>query len=212
MIRWIALIAVATLSSPLDPARDAALLGQWESAVRTPGGVANILEFYADGRVTQISAAMGEAEYKLEGDWLRSFWKDPATGKVAEVDTRLEFEGNRRFVEKGEEGAEPSEASSERVGELVPGGSPLLGQWCSRFLEMMTSYREFTADRMYNRMPIQTLRGHYSVAGATLTVQIEGQPPGQYPFRFEKGVLVIKSRDGSEKQYKRPECALLKGY
>jgi hypothetical protein len=196
-----------------DSAPETALLGQWESAVRTPGGVGNILEFYADGRVTQISAAMGEADYKIEGEWLRSFWKDPATGKTSEVDTRLDFEGNRRFVERGgEESSEPPEAVSERVGDPIPGGSPLLGQWCSKYLELMTSYREFTPERMYNRLPIQTLRGHYSVSGDTLKVQIDGQPPGEYPYRFEKGMLVIKSRDGSDKPYKRPDTALLKGY
>jgi hypothetical protein len=56
------------------------------------------------------------------------------------------------------------------------------------------------------------LRGHYSTAGDTLTVQMDGQAPGQYPFRLDDGELVIKSRNGSEKRYKRPECSLLKGY
>jgi len=205
----VALFLVLALagSAPGSPA--SGLVGQWESAVRTAGGIGNILEFRSDGSVTQISAAMGEADYRLEGEWLRAFWKDPA-GKVSEVDTILEFEGNRRFLEKGEDGNEST--WSERVGEPVSKAGPLLGQWCSLYLETMPAYREFTAGHMFNRLPISTLRGRYAVEGEILTVQISGQPEGKYPFRFENGVLVIKSRDGSEKQYKRPETSLLKGY
>ncbi|HEY3204015.1 MAG TPA: hypothetical protein VGL03_10185 [Thermoanaerobaculia bacterium] len=204
------LVTLAWLIFPSGENPPGALVGQWESAVRTPGGIGNILEFRPNGTMTQISAAMGEADYKLEGEWLRAFWKDPATGKVSEVDTRLEFEGDSRFLEKGEDGS--GDTWSERVGEPVRGGSPLLGQWCSLYLETLPAYRAFTPDRMFNRLPMQVLRGRYAIAGDTLTVEISGQPPGQYPFRFENGLLVIKSRDGSEKKYKRPETALLKGF
>ena len=74
----------------------------------------NILEFYPDGRVTQISASMADATYSVDADRLRTFWKDPATGKVSEVETQIEFEGNGRFLEKGDEAT--GENWSERVG------------------------------------------------------------------------------------------------
>jgi hypothetical protein len=197
-------------NAPVDSTSRDRLLGQWESAVRTPGGVGNILEFRPDGAVTQISASMGEADYEVVGEWLRTFWKDPATGQVSEVDTKLEFEGDRRFLETG--GDDNEQNWSERVGEPVGKGAPVLGQWCSLYLGSMPAYREFTAKRMINRLPITTLRGKYSIDGSTLTVQISGQPEGKYPFRFENDLLVIKGRDGTDKQYKRPEVALLKGY
>jgi hypothetical protein len=190
----------------------AAILGQWESAVRNKGGIGNILEFAADGRVTQISAAMGDAAYGVEGEWLRIYWTDEASGKVSESDTLLEFRGSEVFVEKGEDGVEQS--YSERVGSPpLRGASPVVGQWCSLLLDTLTSFREFTADgKMFVRLPTVILRGRYSVAGDTLTVQIDGQPPGQYPFRFENGQLVIKNRDGSDRPYRRTACTLLKGY
>jgi hypothetical protein len=192
------------------PAPGAVILGQWESAERTPEGVGNILEFYADGRVTQISASMADATYSVQADRLRTFWKDPATGKVSEVETQIEFEGSDRFLEKGDEAS--GENWSERVGAAPRKGPPLIGQWCSLFLETLTTYREFTPDRMYNRLPVVTLRGRYSISGDTLRVEMQAQPPGEYPFRLENGLLVIKSRSGSEKRYKRPETSLLKGY
>ena len=204
-------LALALIAKPTPtPAPGAAILGQWESAERTPEGVGNILEFYSDGRVTQISASMADATYSVEADRLRTFWKDPATGKVSEVETQIEFEGNGRFLEKGDEAT--GENWSERVGAAPRSGSPLLGQWCSLFLDTLTTYREFTRDRMYNRLPVVTLRGRYSVSGDTLKVEMQAQPPGEYPFRLENGQLVVKSRNGSEKRYMRPETSLLKGY
>ncbi len=208
-----AAMTLALLGKPSPtptPAPGAALVGQWESAQRTQEGVGNILEFYADGRVTQISASMADAGYSVQDDRLRTFWKDPATGRVSEVETEIEFEGNGRFLEKGDEAS--GENWSERVGAAPRSGSPLLGQWCSLFLETLTTYREFTPDRMYNRLPVVTLRGHYSVSGETLRVEMQAQPSGEYPFRLDHGELVIKSRNGSEKRYKRPETSLLKGY
>jgi hypothetical protein len=192
------------------PAPNAALVGQWESVVRTPEGVGNILEFYPDGRVTQISASMAEADYRVQGDRLVTTWKDPATGKISSVETHVEFEGNARFLEKADD--DTGDTWSERIGEAPRSGSPLVGRWCFLFLETLTSYREFTRDRMYNRLPVVTLRGGYSVSADMLTVTIQDQPPGEYPFRIEGKQLVIKSRSGTEKQYRRPETSLLKGY
>jgi len=57
-----------------------------------------------------------------------------------------------------------------------------------------------------------TLRGRYDVSGDRLTVTMQGQPPGEYPYRFENGELVIQNRGGQDRRYKRPETSLLEGY
>lgn len=193
------------------PVNDRAVLGQWESAVRNKGGIGNILEFRPDGKVTQISGMMSDATWALEGDWLRTVYTNEETGKLQESDVRVEFQGLDVFVEKDENGNEQS--YSERIGDAVPGASPLVGEWCSLFLDTLTSYRQFTADgQMFVRLPVTTLRGSWQADGTTLSVQIDGQPPGRYPYRFENGQLAIKSRDGSDRIYKRSPSTLLKGY
>ena len=198
-------------AAPAAPPPPAAILGQWESAVRNKGGVGNILEFHPDGRVTQISAAMGDTTYEVAGEWLRTFYTDETTGEVRESELKLEFEGSDRFVEKGEDGTEQN--WSERIGPSPRTGSPIVGEWCSIFMELLTQYRQFTPDgKLFIRMPAVTLRGTYTVEGDQLTVHIFGQPAGKYPFRIEDGQLKIKGRDGSERVYKRTECTLLKGY
>jgi hypothetical protein len=209
----LASLCLLVLGAPATPdsTPPAALLGQWESADRTAEGVGNILEFRADGRVTQISASMAEADYRVVGDRLITTWKDPATGRVSEVETGLAFEGANRFLEKGDEAG--GDTWSERVGPAAPStGSPLAGQWCSIFLETLPAYREFKDGRMYNRLPVVVLHGRYGLEGGVMTVTIQNQPPGSYPFRFENGLLVIQSRNGTEKRYRRPETSLLAGF
>jgi hypothetical protein len=204
-------LAVAPEQAPTPVTADA-LLGQWESVVRTDEGVGNVLEFFPDGRVSQISTSMGEADYRVVDDRLVTTWKDPATGRISEVETRIEFEGNQKFLEKGGDEASGGDNWSDRIGDAPPKGSPLSGQWCSLFLESLPAYREFKDGRMYNRLPVVVLRGHYAASGDVLTVTMQDQPPGQYPFRIENGILSIRSRNGAEKQYRRPETSLLRGY
>ena len=204
------LLVLGGPSAPASPSAD--LLGQWESAERTKEGVGNILECRADGRVTQISASMAEADYRLIDDRLVTTWKDLATGKVSEVETQVEFEGNNRFLERSDID-NSGDTWSERVGSAPPpSGSPLSGQWCSIFLETLPAYREFKGAKMYNRLPVVVLRGRYTVDGGTMTVTMQEQPPGNYPFRIEDGSLIIKNRNGTEKKYRRPETSLLSGY
>jgi hypothetical protein len=208
----VSLLVLALAGTPTPtPKPNVPLLGQWESVVRTPEGVGNILQFYPDGRVTQISASMAEADYRLVGDRLITTWKDLATGKISDVETLVEFEGPDRFLEKSDVD-NSGDSWSDRVGAAPAQGSPIVGRWCFLFLETLTSYREFTRDRMYNRLPVVTLRGRYGVSGDRLTVAMTGQPPGEYPFRIEGNELVIKSRNGEDRRYKRPETTLLEGY
>ena len=85
------LLVLALAGKPTPtPSANAPLVGQWESVARTPEGVGNVLQFYPDGRVTQISASMAEAAYRLEGDRLITTWTDPATGKTADVETHVD--------------------------------------------------------------------------------------------------------------------------
>jgi hypothetical protein len=193
------------------PGNDPAVLGQWESAVRNKGGVGNTLEFRADGKVAQISGMMSDATWALESDWLRTVYTNEESGKLQESAVRVEFQGLDVFVEKDENGSDQS--YSERIGNAVPGASPLVGEWCSLFLDTLTSYRQFTAGgQMFVRLPVTTLRGTWQADGTTLSVHIDGQPPGRYPYRVENGQLIIKSRDGSDRVYKRSPSTLLESY
>src|SRR6187551_2493541 len=80
-------------TSHVQSAAAPSIVGQWESVARNKGGIGNVLEFNADGTVTQISAAMSDATYQVQGEWLRRFYTDESTGKVNESDTVVELQG-----------------------------------------------------------------------------------------------------------------------
>jgi hypothetical protein len=205
------LMAVALASAAPDPTAAAPVAGQWESAIRNKGGIGNILEFSPDGRVTQISAMMSDATWTIQGEWLRTTYTNEETGKLQESLVRIEYQGLDRFVEKDDNDAE--QGYSERIGARPSSDQPLVGEWCSLFLDTLTTYRQFTSDgRLFVRLPVTVLRGTYTVSDDILEVNIAGQPPGRYPFRIEEGRLVIKNRDGAERIYKRSPSSLLKGY
>lgn len=207
---FMVLAAGLAMAAPAEAAATL-IVGQWESAIRNKGGIGNILEFAPDGKVTQISAMMSDATWSLRGEWLRTVYTNEETGKLQESFVRIEYQGLDRFVEKDDNASE--QGWSERIGERPDSGAPLVGEWCSLFLDTLTTYRQFTADgRLYVRLPVTRLRGTYAVSGDALEVNITGQPPGRYPFRLEEGRLVIKNRDGVERVYKRAPSTLLKGY
>ena len=62
-----------------------------------------MIEFRADGTARQISAAMGDASWELRDDWLLTYWKDRATGKVSVLANRVELEGDE-LLQKDEQG------------------------------------------------------------------------------------------------------------
>jgi hypothetical protein len=205
------LMAVALAAAAPVQAAGAPVAGQWESAIRNKGGIGNILEFSPDGRVTQISAMMSDATWAIQGEWLRTTYTNEETGKLQDSLVKIEYQGPDRFIEKDENDAE--QGYSERIGDRPAADAPLVGEWCSLFLDTLTTYRQFTSDgRLFVRLPVTVLRGTYAVSGDTLEVNIAGQQPGRYPFRIEEGRLVIKNRDGADRVYKKSPSTLLKGY
>ena len=154
------LLAGFALAAPR--AASAQLVGQWESVERTPGGVGEAIEFRADGTARQVSAAMGDATYKLDGEWLLTFWKDRESGKVSILANRVELEGYE-LLQKDEEGNLVSRMRREGP---AAAGNPVAGVWCSEDGPGLTTFTEFTAGGdMFIRLPIRSLSGRYWLSG-----------------------------------------------
>jgi len=184
------------------------ILGQWESVDRSPGGVGEIVEFRADGSLVQLSAAMGDASYKVEGNWLITFWKDRVTGKISEIVNAIEFEGND-LVEKDEQGNLVTRM--ERMERGMAHDSPLVGKWCSDTSPGLTTLREFTKDgKMFIRLPMVPTHGRYAISGDVLTVEVGQSTRKTFQFRIDNDFLTIVPKEGSEKKFKRVETTLLK--
>jgi hypothetical protein len=183
-----------------------ALVGQWESTERTPGGVGEVIEFRADGTARQISAAMGDAAWELRDDWLLTFWKDRATGKVSVLANRVELEGDE-LLQKDEQGNLVS-----RMRRVGPEGKSLLdGIWCSEDGPGLTTYTEFTAGgEMFIRLPIRELPGRYWLSGDQLAVELEGSSRKEFQFKVVGDVLTVTPAGGTAREFRRARATSLK--
>ena len=103
MIRTAWRLAIAILLLRPLAAAGQSVVGAWESVERSPGGVGEFIEFRPDGTAYQVSAAMGDATYRLDGEWLLTFWKDRESGKTSALANRVEFEGYD-LLQKDEQG------------------------------------------------------------------------------------------------------------
>jgi len=206
LIRILAtLAAAAALLSPAAPGQS--LVGQWESVERSPGGVGEVIEFRADGTARQVSAAMGDATYKLDGDWLLTFWKDRASGKVSALANRIELEGYE-LLQKDEQGN--LVARLERAGPAAK-DSPVAGIWCSEDGPGLTTFTEFTqAGDMFIRLPIRELLGRYWLSGDQLAVELEGSGRREFQYRVADDVLTVTPAGGTAKEFRRARATVLR--
>ena len=201
-------LAAAFVSFCAAAAAAQGLVGEWESEERSPGGVGELVEFRADGTVRQVSAAMGDATYKLSGEWLLTFWKDRESGKVSVLSNRVELEG-LEMLQKDEEGN--LVARMRRDGPEPRGGSPIGGRWCAEDGPGLTTFTEFAPDgKMFVRLPIRAVTGRYWLSGTDqLAVELEGSSRREFRFRVSDGVLLVTPQGGTERKFRRPESTLL---
>lgn len=207
MIRILATVAAAAALLSPAAALPQSLVGQWESVERSPGGVGEVIEFRADGTARQVSAAMGDATYKLDADWLLTFWKDRGSGKVSVLANRIEIEGYE-LLQKDEQGNLVSRL--ERAGPPVE-GSPVAGIWCSEDGPGLTTITEFTqAGDMFIRLPIRVLPGRYWLSGDQLAVELEGSSRKEFQFGVADDVLTVTPAGGTAKEFRRARATVLR--
>jgi hypothetical protein len=185
------------------------LVGQWESVERSPGGVGEVIEFRPDGTARQISAAMGDATYKLDGEWLLSFWKDRESGKTSALAGRVEIEGYD-LLQKDEQGNLVSRL--QRAGSAVS-GSAVEGIWCSEDGPGLTTFTEFTAGGdMFIRLPIRVLLGRYWLSGDQLAVELAESTRKEFQFQVTDDLLTVTPAGGTPRQFRRARSTVLRTF
>lgn len=198
-------LAGVLLAWPL--AASGQIVGQWESVERSPGGVGEVIEFRGDGTAHQVSAAMGDATYRLDGDWLLTYWKDRESGKTSAIANRVEFEGYD-LLQKDEEGNLVSRL--HRAGSAL-GGSPVEGIWCSEDGPGLTTFTEFTAGGdMFIRLPIRVLLGRYWLSGDQLAVELAESTRKEFQFQVTDDLLTVTPPGGTPRQFRRARSTLLR--
>jgi hypothetical protein len=207
LIRTLRRLAIGLVVLPPLAASGQSLVGGWESVERSPGGVGEFIEFRPDGTAHQVSAAMGDATYKLDGEWLLTFWKDRESGKSSALATRVEVEGYD-LLQRDEQGNLVSRL--QRIGSPVR-GSAVEGVWCSEDGPGLTTFTEFTAGGdMFIRLPIRVLIGRYWLSGDQLAVELAESTRKEFQFQVADDVLTVTPASGASRQFRRARSSVLR--
>jgi hypothetical protein len=153
------------------------VVGTWEAAVRSHGGIGTTALFSSDSEFRLVIGAMVDANYKLEGNQFTFYGADGGR-KVSQTAT-LSWAGDTAVLSAG--------SVSRRLARLDRTSSPptLVGRWRYFHSTGVPAYEEYSSDGLIRlRVPIQVRKGRYSVRGDTLVLSISSPPEENLAAKF----------------------------
>jgi hypothetical protein len=188
------------------------LVGLWDSATTSKGGIGATLEFRADGTFVEATTVIVNAHYRVDGDRL-VVAEQPAglaTGNRESVQIKID---GRTLKATGADG---SVLSKERIGVSEAGAPAIVGAWRYRHYTGATAFERYTADgRMYFRLPIRSFAGRYVLKGRELSMTQSSRPTVTTTVAFDGDTLTLSGnnrttpfrRDGAGPWYEREHVA-----
>lgn len=160
MLFW---LFIAALQCPAPPSPQ--LVGLWESADKSQGGIGHTLEFRSDGTFVEAVTVIVDMSYRVSGDRL-ILGEEPTTG-AGDPGISFRFESDTFVVEPPEGPA----VRKERIGQREPGQSPIVGMWRYRHYTGAVAFERYTPEgRLHLRLPMSSSQGCYTLAGTRLTL------------------------------------------
>ena len=158
------LLASAVVASTLQTP---SLVGLWDSATTSNGGIGSTLEFRADGTFVEATTVIVNAFYRATGGRLVIAEKPFAAEAPADMSVRIEVEGDvLRWT-----GPDGSTVRKERLGRAEAGKPGIVGAWRYRHDTGTTAFERYTDDgRMFFRLPMKSWVGRYVVKGSQLVL------------------------------------------
>jgi hypothetical protein len=143
------------------------LVGLWDSATTSNGGIGSTLEFRADGTFVEATTVIVNAFYRATGGRLVIAEKPFAAEAPADMSVRIEVEGDvLRWT-----GPDGSTVRKERLGGAEAGKPGIVGAWRYRHDTGATAFERYTDDgRMFFRLPMKSWVGRYVVKGSQLVL------------------------------------------
>lgn len=180
-----------------------ALIGRWESVVRSTGGLGQVIEFKPDGTMTRWTAVLVELTYQVHGPLLLTFYRHPGSGATETQAAGIRFDGDMMIQKDPQAGGE-TRLTRKRAGG--PQDPPIVGVWSTPHETGQTAFLLYTADgRVVFRLPIRADHGRWSASGDQLTLDSgsAAAPTVRYAVQGDRLVLI----DGLGKQivYTRAE-------
>lgn len=179
---------------------DDGVVGMWSSSSRTKGSLGPQWVFAKDGSVSHTFGAIADFRYEINGNQVRT--------TILSTERALSTGGTtQEFSIDGDTLIENPQAPDQKIvmtrtGKPYEGAHPIVGEW------RYTHYTGVPALMRYSRhgvaqlsVPAKTLTGTYRMNQDTLTVMLKDQPPVEYKFRREKGLLILSNARGKESKY-----------
>jgi hypothetical protein len=209
MLMTILLILGSALASL---AQAAGLVGLWDSATTSKGGIGVTLEFRADGTFVDATTVIVNAHYRVIGHRLVVGEQPvgPAAGTVESVQIKID---GRLLRATGPDG---SVVSKERIGLPEPGAPAIVGAWRYRHYTGAMAFERYAADgRMYFRLPMRSFAGRYVLKGRELSLTASNRPPVTMAVALEGDTLTLSEsnrttpyrRDAAGPWYEREHVA-----
>lgn len=192
-----AALSLSALSAQQARAADATapFLGRWEPMIRSAGGIGQVLEFRADGTMTQWEAMLVDLNYQVvKGSLLVTTYRHPASGATESQVAGLRFEGDTMF-QLHPTSFHKTVFTRKRVGR--PQDDPIVGVWTTPHESGSTAYLLYTPDgRVVFRLPMRADLGHWTVEGDQLTMTAGGGTSTvRYAVRGDRLVLDYEGKD-----------------
>jgi hypothetical protein len=205
---WIDDLALTPLDpdSPFDvtaPLASLPIVGTWESAAASRGGIGAKLDFAADGSFTSTIGVMETFSYTVADSRLTTTVKNPSTGSSDELTTLIRIDHNTLTQKDGN--GPGNNVTMKRVRPAKEGDDPIIGLWSFSNDKGATAFVAFTKNGQgLFRLPMSSCAGTWTDSGrGHLTASINGQVPTEWDYSIENGVLTMRNGQGSEIKYNR---------
>jgi hypothetical protein len=148
------------------------LVGLWDSATPSKGGIGSTLEFRADGTFVEATTVIVDGYYRVAGDQLLIDERPIAPDAKAGQPMKMVVDGNVMRVTA----PDGSVLRKDRLGQPEAGQPPIVGAWRYRHETGPTAYERYTADgRMFFRLPLKSYSGRYVLKGDELVLTRQNQ-------------------------------------
>jgi hypothetical protein len=172
-------LSITVLLGLQDASKVEVLIGRWESAERSKGGMGATWEFQKDGRLAQTIGLMRESTYRIKGDRLILGTAE----SPIEIEIPFQVAGDS-MVQIFGSGEKQSRRVLRRIAKAEVVQGSVAGKWSTPYLTG-TAVEEYTTDgQIHWRFPLsppQTL--HYTLEADTLSLQSMESPSRSTKYR-----------------------------
>ena len=190
---------VLTASLIAGMAQASPIVGLWDSARTSAGGIGTTLEFRPDGAFIEATTVIVNAYYRVVGDRLLIEAQPISDQPPADAGVSIEIEDDL-FRMTGPDG---SVIEKRRLGVRDAGKPPIAGAWQYRHSTGVTAFERYTEDGLLQfRLPMTSTRGRYVLNGAELVMTRPNQPDMKMTLALAGDVLAL-SGNGRTSEYGR---------